>query len=165
MTAKRKWLPILGGIAVLVVFAGLGAAWVGVSWFREHLEVTPASSGDATRTFDEIRARFPGRAPLLEFSGGAPRVNQETRGSNRAGASLTTLHVVAWDPDDGQIARFDIPFWLLRLKSGPIRFSAYASGLGKVGTSLDVEDIERYGPGIIIDASMPRGERALVWAE
>jgi hypothetical protein len=165
MTAKRKWLPIVGGIAVLVVFAGLGAAWFGISWFREHLEVTAASSDEATRAFDEVKAKFPGRAPLLEFSGGTPRVNMDTADAGRAPESLTTLHVIAWDPDDRQLARFDIPFWFVRLKSGPIEFSSYASGLDKVGVSLKVEDIERYGKGIIVDASMPRGERALIWAE
>ena len=63
------------------------------------------------------------------------------------------------------MARVDVPFWFVRLKSGPIEFSTYASGLDKVGASLKVEDIERYGKGIIVDASMPRGERALIWAE
>jgi len=165
MTAKRKWLPIVGGIAVLVVFAGLGAAWFGISWFREHMEVTAASSDEATRAFDEVKAKFPGRAPLLEFSGGTPRVNIDTVDAGRPARSLTTLHVIAWDPDDRQLARFDIPFWFVRLKSGPIEFSTYASGFDKVGASLKVEDIERYGTGIIVDASMPRGERALIWAE
>ena len=89
----------------------------------------------------------------------------DTAAAGRPAASLTMLHVIAWDPDDRQLARVDVPFWFVRLKSGPIEFSTYASGLDKVGASLKVEDIERYGKGIIVDASMPRGERALIWAE
>ena len=165
MTAKRKWLPIVGGIAVLVVFAGLGAAWFGISWFREHLEVTAASSDEATRACAVVTAMFPARAPRLVFAGGAPLINLDPAAAGGPAASLTMLHVIAWDPDDRQLARVDVPFWFVRLKSGPIEFSTYASGLDKVGASLKVEDIERYGKGIIVDASMPRGERALIWAE
>ena len=51
------------------------------------------------------------------------------------------------------------------MKSDPIQFSAYASGLDEEGVSLRPEDIEKYGPGIILDTRTRDGERVLVWAQ
>ena len=60
---------------------------------------------------------------------------------------------------------FTLPFWVLRLKSGPIRISAYQQGWDDRGVSFRIEDIERHGPGIIVDASEPGEGRVLIWAE
>ena len=59
----------------------------------------------------------------------------------------------------------DVPFWLLRLKSGPIAFSSYANGFDDRGVKLSVADIERRGPGIVLDVSEPNEGRVLIWAE
>ena len=61
--------------------------------------------------------------------------------------------------------RVDVPFWLLRLKSGPIAFSSYASGFDDRRVRLRVEDIERRGPGIVLDVAEPNEGRVLIWAE
>ena len=61
--------------------------------------------------------------------------------------------------------RVDVPFWLLRLKSGPIAFSSHASGFDDERVRLRVEDIERRGSGIVLDISEPREGRVLIWAE
>jgi hypothetical protein len=81
------------------------------------------------------------------------------------GRRLDTLHVLAWDPDEGKLAKVSLPFWFLRLKSTPIELSAYASGFDDEGVSLRAEDIEKYGPGVILDYSTPSGERVLLWAQ
>jgi len=158
----RRWAPILFGVAVFVVFVILGAAVFSISWVREHLDVAASSAAEADAAFDEVRRRFPDRAPLLELSETGAKTNRPPDDAPRT--SLTTLHVLAFDADEGQIARFDLPFWLLRLKEGPIRFGTYASGLDRLRTSLTVADLERYGPGIIVDAGL-RDERALLWVD
>ena len=79
--------------------------------------------------------------------------------------ALTTLHVLAWDAREGRLARFEIPFWLLRLKATPIRFGTYASGLDELKISLTAAEIERYGPGIIMDIEREGRDRALLWVE
>jgi hypothetical protein len=73
--------------------------------------------------------------------------------------------VLVWDPRENRLVSVAIPFWLLRLKSGPIEFSAYASGWDDDRVDLRPEEIERYGPGIILDTTSPKGERVLLWAE
>lgn len=166
MSAKRKWIPIAIGVASLLVFIGIGAAIFAVSYARDHLQISTMSEADAMRAFDDVHAKFPGR-PLIEITDGDP-VSVGDRASEPASkAELTTLHVLAWDPAEDHLARFEIPFWLLRLKSGPIGFSSYAAGLRSDRVRLTVEDIERHGPGIVVDVSDTRRGRgrALVWAE
>ncbi len=163
---RRRWLPIVAGIGVLLLFLAVGAIFAVVTLVRESLDIQAASGENATVEFDKVRAQFGQRAPLLEVAeSGRPRYSAERVGSAEPGRQLETLHVLAWDPDEGRLARFRLPFWFLRLKSTPIEFSAYASGLDDEGVSLRAEDIEKYGPGVILDYSTPSGERVLFWAQ
>jgi hypothetical protein len=151
-------------VAILVVFIGIGIAIGVAAWFQQNLEVKQSSEVEADVEFENVRKRFPGRMPLLELRDGRPAYTAE-RESRGSGGSLHTLHVLVFESDERQLARVSLPFWLLRLKSTPIEFGAYASGLDDEGVELRPEDLEKYGPGIILDAARPNGERVLLWAE
>jgi hypothetical protein len=163
-STRRRWIPIVIGIGILLVFVALGAVIVGVVWLRENLQVGETSEADARVAFDEVQKRFAAKPPLVTLKDGLPSVDRAAI-ENRPRTTLATMHVLAWDPEDSQMARMSIPFWLLRLKETPIQFGAYASGADELGIELRAGDIERYGPGIVIDATMPRGARALIWVE
>ena len=162
---KRNWLLILFGVAVLVVFVGIGAIIAITAWVQQNMEVTETTASGAQAEFDKLRQQFTGRPPLLDFKDGRPSYAAGAPDRSQPRTELQTLHVVAWDPEEQQIAKFAIPFWLLRLKATPIEFSSYASGFDDNHVNLKAEDIERYGAGIILDASMPSGERVLLWAQ
>ena len=131
----RRWAPIVFGVAVFVVFCAISAAVFGVSWMRDHLHVEDASGDSAEAAFTDIRQRFADKAPLLEMRDSAmARRNEPAPDAPRT--TLTTMHVLAWDPDEQKLARFEIPFWLLRLKETPIRFGTFASGLDEMRISL-----------------------------
>jgi hypothetical protein len=72
--------------------------------------------------------------------------------------------VLAYNDDDGNLVKMDIPFWLLRMKKGPINLGASA-GNWSDRVKITVEDLERYGPGIILEASPRERGRALLWTE
>jgi hypothetical protein len=164
MTRTRRWAPIIFGVTVFVVFLAISAAVFGVSWVREHLEIEDTSPQRAEATFEDIRQRYIAKAPLLEMRG-AERARRNAPPDTAPRVSLTTLHLLAWDEDERQLVRFELPFWLLRLKETPIRFGTYASGLDELNISLTAAEIERYGPGIIIDVSREGRDRALLWVE
>lgn len=165
MAKRRNWLLILFGVAVLVVFVGIGAIVAITAWVQQNMEVTKTTESGAQVEFDKVRQQFAGRPPLLDFKNGRPAYASGRPDSSRPRTELQTLHVIAWDPEDQQVARFAIPFWLLRLKATPIEFSNYASGFDDNHVNLRPEDIERYGAGIILDAGMPSGEHVLLWAQ
>jgi hypothetical protein len=160
----RRWAPIVFGVTVFVVFVGISAVVLSVAWFREHMTIEAATGTSADAAFDDIRQRFRDKAPLLEMHGSAvARRNPPDAEAPRT--SLTTMHVLAWDAREEKLARFEIPFWFVRLKETPIHFGTYATGLDDLKVSLTAAEVERYGPGIIVDIERSGRDRALLWVE
>jgi hypothetical protein len=162
---KRSWITIILGILVLFTVLGVGCVVITVSWFRQNLNITETSEAAAMQELDAIRSRFPGQQPLIQLIDGRPQYVAERASQTAAHTSLSTLHVSAFDQDDGNLVHFSLPFWLLRMKSGPIRISAYQQGWDDRGVSFRVEDIEKHGPGIIVDVTQGREGRVVIWAE
>jgi hypothetical protein len=165
VAARRRWVLIAFGVLILVVFIGIGA-FIGVTaWVQQNLQVDTRTAADAEQEFASVRKEFPDRSPLLEMHEGRPQFTAEHDKLPPApSAHLETLHVLAWDADKGRLARFRVPFWFIRMKSEPFRLSAYASGFDD-RLDLRAEDIEKYGPGIILDTERPSGDRVLLWAQ
>jgi hypothetical protein len=161
-----RWAQVLIGVAIVAVFLGIGAIIAVTAWFSQNLVVNSSNSQQADGEFEKVRERFKGQPPLLEMQDGVARyVAARTESSSSEPRQLTTLHILAWDADDERLATVSVPWWILRLKSGPIRFSAYASGFDDGGVKLTPEDIEKHGPGIILDTTGRHGERVILWAE
>lgn len=162
---KRTWIWIIVGIFAFLFVLAIGSAAFTAYWLGSHMEIVETPPANAAKAFDEARAKFPGQQPLLEFRDGEPQSLAST--ATPSSVKLTTLHVLAFDESegDGRLVRVEVPFWLLRLKSGPISFSSYASSFDDRHVKMTVQDIERRGPGIVVDVT-ERGEgRVLVWAE
>ena len=70
---------------------------------------------------------------------------------------MQALHARIFDPEDGKIVRADIPFWLIRLGQS---FS-FTSNMG----SVTLEDLERHGPGLIVNGRSDEGQQVLVWID
>ena len=162
---KRNWITIVLGVLVLFTILGVGCVVITVSWFRQNLDVTETTEADAMRQLDAIRSRFPNQQPLIQMVDGHPQYVAERASQTSSQTTLSTLHVSAFDEDEGNLVNFSLPFWLLRMKSGPIRISAYQQGWDDRGVSFNVADIEKHGPGIIVDISQGREGRVVIWAE
>lgn len=163
---KRTWLWVLAGVLVLFVFIAIGGLFAAISFFRNNVDITQdVTASAAVNEFDAIRAKFPGQQPLIQMIDQRPQLVAERASQAPAGASLSTLHVIAFDENSGEMVRASVPFWLLRMKSGPIQLSAYTQGWDDRGVSFRVEDIEKHGPGIILDVTERTEGRVLIWAE
>lgn len=165
---RRTWIWVVVGIFAFLFVAAIASSVFVAYWLGNHMEIVETPARDATSRFDEVRAKFPGQQPLLEFRDGETRTNVSSSATAASTVRLTTLHVLAFDESEGSEGRMvsvDVPFWLLRLKSGPIAFSSYASGFDDSRVKLRVEDIERRGPGIVVDITEPNEGRVLIWAE
>jgi hypothetical protein len=160
-----RWAQVLIGIGIVVIFLGIGAMIAITAYFSENMVVSASSAREADDEFEKIRQRFQGQAPLVELKDGVARSVRDVSAGPASSQGLQTLHVLAWDSDEERLVAVAVPWWIVRLKSGPIRFSTYASGVDAVRVGLRPEDIERYGPGIILEGTGPRGERVLLWAE
>jgi hypothetical protein len=161
-----RWAQVLIGAAIVAVFLGIGAIIAVTAWVSQNVVVNSSNGQEADDEFEKVRQRFKGQQPLLEMRDGVPRyVERRAEAPPSAARPLTTLHILAWDADDEKLATVSVPWWVLRLKSGPIRFSSYASGFDDGGVRITAEDIEKHGPGIIMDATGRHRERVILWAE
>jgi hypothetical protein len=163
---KRKltWLWIILGILFMLFVAGVTVVFISFSYLRQNVSVArDISDADANKEFEAALAKFPGQQPLIRIVDGRPKFVAD-RVNPSPGKTLTTLHVIAFDGDDGEMARISLPFWLLRMKSGPIELGSDFQRWNGDEASFTVEDLEKAGPGIVMDAARRDG-RLLVWAE
>ena len=76
------------------------------------------------------------------------------------------MNIIAFDARDERVVRMDIPFWLLRLKMHGTLINAHGSGnIDLAKLKLTVEDLERFGPTLIVDHRDADGSRVLVWSQ
>ena len=166
-SSRKTWISIL--IAAAIVVAVLAAAIIGSTafFFYRHISTESTNSESAAGEFARARQRFAGQQALIELRGESEAPTIHRRAS--AGGELPqTLRVLAFEPRDRKLVRINIPFWLLRL--APSRPLTLRDG---VGISLEddrlhltVQDLDRAGPGLILDArDLHGGTQALVWTE
>ncbi|MFN7976664.1 MAG: hypothetical protein U0P30_00920 [Vicinamibacterales bacterium] len=174
---KRRWWPIVAGVFVLlcVVVAGIGVA--SVLWFRDKVEMRPGTSrADADAAFAAEKARFTDPRPMMLVGDDRrTRIAPDIEGRANPGA-IDAVHVLAWNPDDGHMATITLPFWLVRMKAGTFRLGSNADSSADAGlqakdlerwgpgglVELSAKDLERYGPGIVLETESPKGDRVLI---
>ena len=162
---KRTWIPIVLGILFLFGILAIGGIIFMVSFVRQNMTVAEMSATSADDEFEKVRTRFAGQQPLIQMVDGKPQYLAERVNTSSPGAPLRSMHVMAWDDDEHKLVTFSLPFWLLRLKSGPIQLSAYSQGWDDRGVSFRVEDLEKHGPGLLLDVNEPNEGRVIIWAE
>jgi len=144
-------------IAIVGVFAGTGTYFV-----LRSLVKTTSSEAAANEEMDAVRKRYAPRPPLLEIINprtGDIRINRE---EGAAAAPVGTVHIVNWKSEDGELVRTEVPLWLMRFSSVNVLSKL---GLTPARFRLTVDDIVRYGPGVIVDYRSAGAFRALVWVD
>jgi len=158
----RTWVKATLGAAVLIAAAFIALAGTGTYFVFRHLEKRPAGEAESVKAIDAIKARFGTRPPLVEIvdpRSADIRINRP----DVAGASrVDTVHVVNWKTDTGELSTADFPLWLMRFSSVNILSQI---GVAPAKFRLTVSDVERYGPGILVDYGAPGADRVLVWVD
>jgi hypothetical protein len=156
--ARSHTLPIAAAIAVVGVVAA-----VMMPVLRE-LRFTAANKEQAFETLEQTRRRFAGQVPLIRVNGskGLPHMVVTHAPVDAERRPVGELLVLAYDPHDGELVRTKVPLWVVRL--GGWRNFVLRT-LGRADLQVTVEDIERHGPGLIVDIHGPGGMEALMWAE
>lgn len=158
----RRWVKI----ALIVVVVGaalfLALAGTGAYYFLRHLETRTASEKQVQPDFDAVRTRFGARQALIEIidpAKGDVRINRSTHPEGRR---ASTLHVLTWEGDESRQLRTDVPLWLMRFSSVNVLSQV---GIAPSRYRLTVQDIERYGPGIVVDFRREGEHQVLIWVE
>jgi hypothetical protein len=158
----RTWVKVtIGGVAaiavVLAVLGGTGAYFV-----LRHMDRRTGEEAEAVRAIEAVKARFGSRPPLVEIADPRKADIRINRSGSASTARVDTLHVISWKREDRELTRADVPLWLMRFSTVNI---ASQLGLAPESFRLTVSDVERYGPGIVVDYTSPGAFRVLVWVE
>jgi len=158
----RTWVKVtLTGVGLLAAgFLVLSAT--GAYFALRHLDTRTATEAEALREVDAIRARFGTRPPLVEVAGGGLADARVNRPQGTEARPVETIHFVSWKSADGELVRAEVPLWLMRFSSVNILSQL---GMAPERLRLTVQDIERYGPGILVDYGRPGTDRVLVWVD
>jgi hypothetical protein len=165
MAGKVKtWVWVVLGIVVCGILSIIAMAAAGLWFVKSHVDVRTTTAAAAIEDFQSIRQRFATQKPLIELDehGHFLRANADRPvGTQRP----QTLNVMAFDPKDEKVVRAELPFWMLRLKMRGTRFGIGAGSVDMAQLHLTVEDLERYGPTLILDQKDTDGSRVVVWSQ
>ena len=168
---KKTILAVIGAVVVIgIVF--VIAAVGGVAYFvRSHIHAQPTTSAAASEEFAKARERFAGQHPMIERNHSSDDDDDDRFVIHRPEASsphveLQMLRALAYDRRQERLVHIAVPFWLLRLAPSGKGFSFMRDSDIDIGRArLTVEDLERHGPGLILDTRDRRGSDVLVWVE
>src|SRR5512139_475523 len=167
MAKKTSWAVIIVGISAFVLVVGVAlVAVVGYVIYQQFaFQANTATEMSADEEFAKVVAKFEGQKPYLIIKDGEPVVSEAPPAA--PGKPVEALHILVWDPDERKVVKLNMPFWLLRMTKGqPIKLSSdHEFGGDPMKLKITAEDIERRGPGLILDHKEASGERVLVWAQ
>jgi hypothetical protein len=165
MAGKVKpWVWIVLGVVVCGILAVIAMAAAGLWFVKSHVDIRTTTVAAAAEGFQTIRQRFTTQKPLIELDehGSFLRANADRpAGTQRP----QTLRIMAFDPHDEKVVNLELPFWILRLKGGGSHFDIGRSNIDLARMRITVEDLERYGPILILDQKDTDGSRVLIWSQ
>ena len=167
MTKNQKTVlfVVIGVIVMLIVVV----VAVGVFAVRSMFDNLATEQATASKTMDDVRARFAHAMPLMELQPGGVTLSRKPPDTPPSG-KLKTLHVLHWNVHENRLSRIEVPFWLLRMRDSPIEVM-YQSDPGAGGlqvrtpSRVRLSDLERFGSALLIDGDMPDGGHLLVWSD
>ena len=167
MSKKTSWAVIIVAASAFVLIVGVGLVGVvGYVIYQQFaFQAKSATEMSADEEFAEIVAKFDGQKPYLVIRNGEPVVSDAP--ATAPGRPVEALHIIVWDPDERKVIKLNMPFWLLRMTKGqPIKISSNDDPDAQpVTLQITADDLERRGPGLILDHKEASGERVLVWAQ
>lgn len=158
----RTWVKATIAGASLLALGFLALAATGGYFVFRSMEKSTATEAAAIREIDSIKARFGARPPLVEIINPRSMDVRINRLAGSDGAPVQTIHVVSWKAEDGEVMRMEVPLWLMRFSSVNLLSQI---GLAPEKLRLTVQDIERYGPGVVVDYNQPGASRMLMWVD
>jgi hypothetical protein len=150
----RAWVVLLGVVAVAGL-SGVGAL-VSRAVRVERIEATAARA-----QLEEVRRQFRESPALVQRGEGGRLVR--TDASGRSGAPPTILSVLAYHASSQRLIRADVPLWFLKLKGPAATLALRDTGFDLEALGLTASDLERSGPGLVLDDRSSDGSAILAF--
>jgi len=158
----KSTLAAAGIIAGVLVVGTIAATLLFV---RSRVTTEPVPQDEALAELAQARTRFAGQTPLIELaSDDQPILHPPAAAAPQA---LHALRALVYDPARGTLSRMDLPGWVVRAISVGGRVRLANLGVTEASDTpqrLTLEDLERHGPGIVMDISRRR-RQILIWTD
>lgn len=166
MAKRRTWLWIIGGVAATGLLGIVAVAGAGIYFVSHHVQSESSTGAGALVAFERVTADFPGRRALYELdTQERPQLTTSLSALPTSPSTPTSLMVQAWDPERERLVRLSLPFWLLRMGPDQMRVSKREQGFDFSQLKLDIGELERIGPALVLDYRNQDGVRVLLWTE
>ncbi len=168
--ARNKWIPIVIGIVIFVVIVGIGLVGGAIYIFTRQVAFQTVETATGEAEFQKLQAGFEGQTPFIELTGDeefedARAVVHRELAKHPTG-KVSKVHIRIWSPEERKLVSLDLPFWMVRFMGNkPINLETGHSGFNRVSLRVTAEELERRGPGLVMNHTAPRGESVLVWLE
>jgi hypothetical protein len=152
----------------LVIVSVIGAI---TSFYWRCHDSRPASAATAEAEFLGLRARFADQPPLLDMH---KRRAGEVGKSVGAAGRLHWFHTVIFDTRAGQrLVHITVPYWFARRSAGHASQFRWLGELTFLDDTefdpdviqLSLDEIERHGPGLIVDHRHSSGGQFMAWVD
>jgi hypothetical protein len=165
MATRKTWIWIVCAAFGAGVFVLVAMAAASVYFVSKHVESSASTNAQALDAFDSITGAFPGRRALYELDAQEhPHLTAELSSIPTASVRPTALMVQAWNPENQRLIRLTLPLWLLKLGPEQVQVSSkHEFDFRKL--SLDINELERIGPAIVLDYRHQDGGRVLLWTK
>ena len=153
-------LCALATVGVLVVLGGMACS-------RDYSEVTTTEA--AAAEFARVRAQLGNQASLVEISTDGSVVVHRSQPSH--GGDIQSFHTLVYEMPSKRLLRVNIPFGAMRFlrRKGFTYLGQFYfledTEFDPIRVGLSLEDVERRGPGPIVDHRRSSGAQFLAWVD
>ena len=167
MAGKIKtWIWVIVSLIVVCIVGVVAVAGMGYYFVTKHFDTKVTTPASATVEFEQAKAQFTGQKPLIELDErghfselepGSARTTGRAPTGSAVCPRLRSRRRAHRQGDDSvlaaapQVARND----RLQRRQSRARRSQVDRG----------QDLERFGPTLIVDHKSSGGERVLVWSQ
>ena len=85
--------------------------------------------------------------------------------NDKTDSRLERIGVLVYRPDSERLYRMDIPFWFYRMKGPALEFVLRDTGFDLGDLGLEPKELQRHGPGLVLNEEQEDGGRIVVWVE
>lgn len=166
MSTRRTWVWVLVAVIAGALVCLMTVAGASIYFVSKRVHAEPATAHEALQSFEHVTAPFLGRPPLYEIGVSShPKLTAPLASLPTASTAATDLWVQAWDPNEGRLVTLSLPLWLLRFGDHKMRVLRDEGGVALRELSLDVDELGRIGPSIVLDYRRASGVRILLWTQ
>ncbi len=143
--------------------AAIGFSIFGVLVYRA-VTIEQADRGEAARRFAAVRAALPPGPPVLAIDRMGNVVRRETPRSTTS-RDIRRLCVLMYYAEAQRLVSADVPFWFFRIKGPAAQYTLRDTGLDLDRLGVTPDELQRYGPVVVLDQVRPNGDLLVVWTE